>query len=433
MYSTASFRSFLSSAILSSLLIVPSLGQQGTPPPAAGGGTAGTGATGSVGAGAGGSTSGRPGNIPIQQPPQTLDPKNRFPEIQRQNIFLSGKVMLDDGTPPPEPLLIERVCNGAVRPEGYTDSKGRFSFQLGQNSNVMMDASMSSTNGNDVFDSRNGPASPMSQTPMGSAPVSLMGCELRASLPGFRSDVVSLHGRRSLDNPDVGTIVLHRLGKVDGYTFSGTSMYAPKDARKAYEKGKEAAKKQKWPEAEKELQKAVDIYPKYAVAWYELGMVSQAQKKVDEAKKAYAQSLAADGKYISPYSQLAWIAALEKNWKDAAEYTDKLLKLNPYFSPDAYYVNSISYLNMQNLDRAEEGAREALKLDDKHRNPKINQLLGVILAQKQDYPGAAENMRTYLKLAPNANDATSVKQQLTEVEKLLGAKADTTQRDPEKP
>jgi tetratricopeptide (TPR) repeat protein len=429
MHSAVSFRSFLSFALLSSLFIIPSLAQQGTAPPA-GAGNTGTGATGSVGPG----TPGR-ANTPIQQPSQqTMDPKSRFPEMQRQNIFLSGKVILDDGTPPPEPLLIERVCNGAVRPEGYTDSKGRFSFQLGQNSNVMMDASMSSSNGNDVFDSRNGSASTTnSQSPMGSAPVSLMGCELRASLPGFRSDVVSLHGRRSLDNPDVGTIVLHRLGKVDGYTFSGTSTYAPKDARKAYEKGKEAVKKQKWPEAEKELQKAVDIYPKYAVAWYELGMVHQAQKNVDEAKKAYAQSLAADSKYISPYSQLAWIAAVEKNWKDAAEYTDKLLKLNPYFSPDAYYVNSISYLNMQNLDRAEEGAREALKLDANHRNPKINQLLGVILAQKQDYPGAAENMRTYLKLAPNATDAGSVKLQLTEVEKLLGAKADTTQRDPEKP
>jgi len=38
----------------------------------------------------------------------------------------------------------------------------------------------------------------------------LMGCEIRAVLPGFRSEPVSLAGRRMFDNPDVGTIILHR-------------------------------------------------------------------------------------------------------------------------------------------------------------------------------------------------------------------------------
>jgi hypothetical protein len=68
----------------------------------------------------------------------------------------------------------------------------------------------------------------------------LIGCEIRAALPGFRSDLVNLIGRRSFDNPDVGTIVLHRLGNVEGTTISVTSLRAPKDARKAFEKGTEA-------------------------------------------------------------------------------------------------------------------------------------------------------------------------------------------------
>src|SRR5205809_80391 len=62
----------------------------------------------------------------------------------------------------------------------------------------------------------------------------LMGCEIRAALPGFRSDVVNLSGRRAFDNPDVGTIVLHRLANVEGVTISAVSLQAPKDAKKAY-------------------------------------------------------------------------------------------------------------------------------------------------------------------------------------------------------
>src|SRR5207245_9994047 len=83
-----------------------------------------------------------PGRTPSigQQPGQQSTP---FPEMERP-IYLSGKVLMDDGTPPPEQVVVERVCNGVVRPEGYTDSKGRFSFALGQDTTMMSDASMSS-------------------------------------------------------------------------------------------------------------------------------------------------------------------------------------------------------------------------------------------------------------------------------------------------
>jgi hypothetical protein len=43
-----------------------------------------------------------------------------------------GKVALQGGVAITEPVAIERVCNGAVRREGYTDFKGNFEFQLGQ-------------------------------------------------------------------------------------------------------------------------------------------------------------------------------------------------------------------------------------------------------------------------------------------------------------
>src|ERR1039458_9002152 len=37
------------------------------------------------------------------------------------SIYLTGKVMLDDGTAPVSPVAIECVCNGAARVQGYTD------------------------------------------------------------------------------------------------------------------------------------------------------------------------------------------------------------------------------------------------------------------------------------------------------------------------
>jgi tetratricopeptide (TPR) repeat protein len=363
--------------------------------------------------------------------------EQQFPDMQQNRpIFLSGKVMMDDGTPPPEQVVIERVCNGIVRPEGYTDSKGRFSFQLGQNQHMMGDASIGS-------DAMNGPMGMPGRggsmmgggfggSGRGISERDLMGCEIRANLAGFRSQVVNLSGRRAMDNPDLGTIVLQRLAKVEGFTFSATSAYAPKNAKKAYEKGVKAKNKKKWADAEENLQKAVTEYDKYAAAWYELGAVYQQQSKIDQAREAYLSSIKADEKYVTPYAQLARLSGVEKKWQETADYAARVVRLNPYFSPEIYYLNAIAHLNMNKLDAAEENAREAVKMDPDGRNPRLNHLLGIVLAQKAVYPEAAENMRAFLKRVPEGPEAETVKKQLAEIERLMGGSTTAAGQQPSK-
>ena len=402
------------------------MAQQPAAPPGgqagAGAGNAGT-VGGATGAGGQGGNQGNPRSTMPTYPGQEQQRRDPYstPDRQQMMMFLQGKVIMEDGTAPPDLVLIERVCNGSPKPEGYTDSKGRFSFQLGQNNTMLADASNS---GNDPVFGNPGIGGGRNTGGFGGGGMQnrLMGCELRATLPGFRSEAVDLSQRRYMDNPDVGTIILHRLAKVEGFTFSATTAFAPKDARKAYEKGKEAVKKQKWADAERELRKAVDAYPKFAMAWNELGSVYQAQSKVDDAKVAYGESIKADAKLVTPYPQLMRIAASEKKWEEAAEYGGKAIKLNPYLSPDVYFLSGVAHYQSKKMDTAEEHARQAIKLDEKHRNPKSTYLLGVILAEKNDLPGAAEAMRNYLKYSPDAQDAAQVKQQLASIEQSLGSK-----------
>jgi tetratricopeptide (TPR) repeat protein len=421
-------RSILRISVLAATTAALLLGQEG-------GGTGGaTGAAtgGSTGGSAPGGTPGGsvPGGIPGQGGQQRpganpADPfgQNRFPDLQSQMpVFLSGKVMMEDGTPPPEPVTIERVCNGGQpRPEGYTDSKGRFSIQLGNNMNVLPDASVG--NSNDISDITGVSGARGGNLPgqrRGFTERDLMGCELRASLPGYRSQVVQLAGRRLLDNPDVGTILLKRLGNVEGVTLSATSLQAPKEAKKAYEKGSNALKKEKLDEAERELQKAVAIYPEYASAWQDLGYVFERKEKFDDARAAYEKALKADAKFVKPYIHLAGIYAREQKWQEVVDATERVLRLNPFDYPGAYFYNAVANLNLQNLDAAEKSAREGLKQDELHRLPKLEHVLGVVLAQKNDLTGASEHMKAYLKFAPNAKDADFVRNQLSEIEKLLG-------------
>ena len=340
------------------------------------------------------------------------------------SIYLSGNVMLDDGTPPPDPVTIERVCSGAPRAQGYTDQKGRFSFQIGQTAGVMQDASEEGSNipGASRSGAGLGTVVGATQPPQSSNSVGqLANCDLRAVLAGFRSDTVSLGGRQLLDDPNVGTIVLHRLANVEGTAISVTSLQAPKEARRAYERAVQHLRKEKTAEAEAELRKAVEIYPHYAAAWYELGRIQAQEGDTAQARNSFAASVAADGKYISPYLKLAELDAQGEDWAALADTTSRVLKLDPVDYPMAYFYNATANLKLGRLDDAESSARAGQKLDTAHQVPRLEQILAKVLAAKKDYAGAAAHLSSYLALAPDTADAAELKKQLAELERLSGA------------
>src|SRR5205814_5726737 len=103
-----------------------------------GAGTTGTGTTGTTGTGA--TTTGRPTN-PTNPNPTQPTPNVSIP----QPIFISGRVVMEDGTALTEPLVIETDCNGVGHSEGYTHAKGDVEIELGANRGVNEDASESST------------------------------------------------------------------------------------------------------------------------------------------------------------------------------------------------------------------------------------------------------------------------------------------------
>ena len=359
----------------------------------------------------------RPGMPPQPGQPDATAPDNR-------PVLLTGKVVMEDGTPPPDAALIQLVCRAAARPVGYTDAKGGFAVDLNDRKNAatFADASDDANSFGGISGRPNSAISPDGNS-NGVTGRALMGCDLTAALPGFRADVLHLDARHGMDSPDVGTIILHRLANVEGLTISATSALAPKDARKAFDKGKTFERQQKWEEADKEFRKAVLAYPKYAVAWYQLGLAQEQEKNPEAARKSYGQALAADGKFVSPYQALAVLAAQEEKWQDVLEQTGQLLRLNPVDFPQAWLFNALGNFYLKNLDDAEKSAREGLSRDPAHHYPDLNHVLGIVLATKRDYPGAVEQLRDYVRYSPDAIDIDQVKKQLAEVERVMGPEA----------
>ena len=364
---------------------------------------------------------------PVWTPPPSSQPPPGLPQEHPEPIFVSGRVMSDDGQPFTDPVVLESVCDGTSHAEGFADRNGNFGFRLGdRNSGIIQDASVGSSD--DYFSSPNVLEQSTNSTPSYITPKHLVlaNCEIRAKLPGYRSDSISVGNRRALDNPNVGTIMLHRVGPVEGKVISATSLAAPKDSRTAFEKGQEALKKNKLDDARKDFEKAAQIYPGYAAAWYQLGKLATDRGQFDDALGSFQTAIRADPKFVDPYLSVSAIQAIEKLWPQLAETTGALLRLDPYDYPQAYYMNALANYNLRNIDAAEKSAREAERLDTQGRFPRSWQLLGVILANRRAFPEAADQMRGYLKFAPQAPDAGAVRAQLSQLETLSGGAAAQT-------
>jgi Tfp pilus assembly protein PilF len=330
-----------------------------------------------------------------------------------RSVFISGKVVLQGGGPTGR-TAIERICNGMVRREGYTNSKGNFQFELGRNS---MERDASQADSDRMVTNKNARV-----PPSGGSDIRYDDCELRASMPGFVSTTVPMRVYVGATQIEVGTIVLTKTGAPEAPTVSVNTMIVPKEAREAFEKGRKAGTEKKFGEAVTELNKAVTVYPQYAAAWSLLGEIHRLQNQFEPARAEYQKALTADPKFISPYFGLATIAVVENKWTEAAQRTDEVIQLNPVAYPMAYFFNAAANLNLGKLDAAELSARKFQQLDKAHTRPDIALLLANILTGKHQYAEAAQLYRDYLTVKPDAPNAEALKKEAQRLDGLSAAK-----------
>jgi tetratricopeptide (TPR) repeat protein len=341
--------------------------------------------------------------------------------LDEHQIYLTGRVQFDDGTPPNTDILIERICGTTVYMEGHPDSKGNFGVNLGGRSS-MSDAANASGKGS-ADGGLHGDAALTSGIPGAKLMTDrdIYGCELRAAYPGYQSEGITMTSRRSLDQPDVGTIILHRIAGIQGTTISVTSAQAPKEARRAFEKGITQERKNLWKDAANSFHAAVKAYPQYAAAWFELGRIEQAQNHLDLARQFYDRALQADPKYASPYERLALLAIQEGKWEDGARISQKGLDLNPVEFAGLWYYNAVSQYNLHKLDLAALGAEKAVNLDRLRKFPEAQLFLAGVLTEQGKYAGAAVHLRVYLEEVPNAPNAGMLRKKLAALEPLATA------------
>jgi tetratricopeptide (TPR) repeat protein len=314
----------------------------------------------------------------------------------RSGNYLGGKVAVQGGTLPWEPIAVTVLCDGKPRYTTYTDPKGGFLIAPKSEPGTLQTQADAKTARTAAF----------------------AGCAVQASLPGFESSTLMIANRSLLDNPDVGTVTLKREEGTEGGSLSGTSGSVPKDAVKSFEKARTEWMDKKSDRAQHDLEKAVQAYTQYAEAWYQLGKIQEASNSA-EAWNCFTKSVAADPKFILPYSHLELLAAQAGKWQELLEFTTRELELNPRGSPEVWYYNSMANYNLNKKDVAEASANRALSMDPLHTVPNAEQLLAVILADKRDFAGALEHLRNCLPYLPDGPNVAVVKKQIAQLEEMI--------------
>jgi len=341
---------------------------------------------------------------PAQGPEATSDVGkmanwNNLNNQGRSGDYLIGKVTVKDAAKEAllvwDPIPVSVSCDGQVKYTTTADVKGDFT----------------------IAPLTHAPGESTAKTDLHPVTVaSFAGCTVAANLAGFTSTTLTIVNRTLLDTTNIGTIEL----KSEAPLQSAASSAVPKDAVKAFEKARAEWLDNKPDRAQKDLEKAVQISPQFAEAWYQLGKLQEAANQPG-AFDSYSKAVAADPQFARAYDHLAALAAVGGKWNELVDYSNHSLELNPRGTPQTFYYSALGNYNLKKKDVAETNALKALSMDPLHTQPNIEQLIAVILADKGDYAGALQHLRSCLAYLPSGKNADIVKQQIAQLEKITPA------------
>lgn len=252
------------------------------------------------------------------------------------------------------------------------------------------------------------------------------GCGVSASLPGFRSDTVTITQRNLRDDPNLGTVVLRPAQDEIGSAVSTTTTNAPKKAQDLFHKAYAAMMNRDPKRAQDDLEKAIRIDPTFAEAWYELGRLQMGQD-TQAAEKSFSTAAAADQQFVLPYEQLATLAFAQEKWPDVVTNVNRVLRLAPQGSARIWYFNALASYQLGKIDVAKDSAQKSLAVDPRHTIMNTEQLLAVILARQGDYSEAIAHLRSSLNYLPKGPNADMVNQQIAQLEQAAARQRPSNQ------
>ena len=182
----------------------------------------------------------------------------------------------------------------------------------------------------------------------------------------------------------------------------------PKSARKAYEQGLKLQKEKQAQQALTQFSQAIELYPNYFQALTERGDLLMQHNKMAEAETDFARALQLNAKYAPAWRSIGYCQIQQKKFAAAVSNLENAFALEPNV-PLTLLLLGYGNLSLNRYEEAKQCLQAALQLDEKSA-ARAHVYLGEIFAHEQKFKEAADEIRAYLKVKPDAADAAQLKE-----------------------
>ena len=188
----------------------------------------------------------------------------------------------------------------------------------------------------------------------------------------------------------------------------------PKAALERFKKGLELVQENKTAEAEAELRKTIELAPNFAPAHTELGKLMLQNGRIESSIDAFRTAIRMDEADFEAHLNLGVAFLNLKKYDQAEPELVAAAYLNTAAVTPHYYLG-IVFVMKDDLNVAQKAFERAKDLKGGKSLPAIHKYLGRIYMRKDMGKEAVQELETYLKLAPNAQDAEKVKKDISDI------------------
>lgn len=189
----------------------------------------------------------------------------------------------------------------------------------------------------------------------------------------------------------------------------------PADASKEFDKGNDSMKSQDWAGAQKHFEKAVSIYPKYAMAYNNLAMAYGHQNQNQKAVEAFRTAAQLDEHIQEANVYLGQFYYDNHDFKQAEPYLQHASADDPKKAQLLLVLANCELRNGEE-DQALANAQKVHALPDHKKFAAAHLIAGQVLTDKGNAKAAADEYRLFLKEDPNSPMAPKVKDALAQLE-----------------
>lgn len=181
----------------------------------------------------------------------------------------------------------------------------------------------------------------------------------------------------------------------------------PKAARKAYDQGMKLQKENQAEKALAQFNQAIELYHEYFQALAERANLLMGRSQLTEAAADFERALQLNDKYVPALRGLGYCQIQRKQFEAAVNNLERAFVMEPKV-PLTLLLLGYANLSLSRYEPAKQCLEESLKLGPESA-ARAHVYLAEVFAHEQKFKEAADSIRRYLTLKPDAADAANLR------------------------